>query len=363
MLRNLTSEVVAGFTFNRSLTVAALKRQQHTEPRALASGLLRSAILFLALLPAFLNAAVWPDRFGAFTKASSKPVELAGKNVWVEYGLQETEQAEYSSGAERFTAVAFRFRDPTGALAAFQWQTPAGATQSALGKDAVETPQAALVAFHNYLFRFEGRKPQVAEMWPMLGVLPRLDQSPAPSLPGFLPSENLVPGSSRYVIGPASLEAFEPRIQPSLAAFHIGTEAQLGKFKAQGGELALAIFSFPTPDFARERAAEISKLPGAMVKRSGPLVAVVLSPVDRDAAERLLAHVNYQATVSWSQYAPRRPENVGDLILGIFSLAGVMLLFCLGAGLAYGGLRVVRRRYFKRWAPDESMITLNISGN
>jgi hypothetical protein len=324
---------------------------------------LRSTILFLGLLPAFLNAAVWPDQFGAFTKAPSKPAELAGKSVWNEYGLQDTEQAEYSSGAERFTAVAFRFRDPTGALAAFQWQTPAGATPSTLGKYAVETPKSALVAFHNYLFRFDGRKPQVAEMGPMLGILPRLDQSAVPSLPGFLPSENLVPDSTRYVIGPASLEAFEPRIQPSLAAFHIGTEVQLAKYKTQGGELALAIFSFPTPDFARERAAEISKLPGAMVKRSGPLVAVILAPSDQDAAERLLARVNYQATISWTQHVPTRRDNIGELILGIFSLAGVLLLFCLGAGLAYGGFRVFRRRYLKRWDYDETLITLNISGN
>jgi hypothetical protein len=35
----LTGEVIAEFTCNRSLTVAALKRQQLTEPRATASGL------------------------------------------------------------------------------------------------------------------------------------------------------------------------------------------------------------------------------------------------------------------------------------------------------------------------------------
>jgi hypothetical protein len=338
-------------------------RRQVSEPRASASGLLRSAILFLALLPAFLNAAVWPDRFGAFAKAPAKPVELASNNVWNEYGLLETERAEYSSGAERFTATAFRFRDPTGALAAFQWQTPAGATPSALGKYAVETPTAALVAFHNYLFRFDGRKPQAAEMGPMLGVLPRLDQSALPSLPGFLPSESLVPGSTRYVTGPASLEAFEPRIQPAMAAFHLGTEAQLAKYKIQGGELAIAIFSFPTPDFARDRGTEISKLPGAMVKRSGPLLAVILSPSDKDAAERLLARVNYQATISWSQYVPTRRDNIGNLVLGIISLAGILIVFCLVAGIAFGGLRIFLRRYFKRWAFDEPMITLHLSDN
>jgi hypothetical protein len=319
-----------------------------------------SAVLVLALLPAFLNAAVWPDRFGAFTEAPSKPLELASQSVWNEYGLQETERAEYASGKERFTAAAFRFRDPTGALAAFQWQSPAGATPSAIGKYAVETPTTVLVAYHNYLFRFDGRKPQVAEMGPMLGTLPRLDQSPLPALPGYLPAENLVPCSTRYVIGPASLEAFEPRIQPSLAAFHIGTEAQLAKYKTQGGELALAIFSFPTPDLARERLVEISKLPGAMVKRSGPLVAVILAPSDKDAAERVLARVNYQATISWSERVPTRRDNIGELILGIFWLAGVLILFCLVAGLSYGGLRLIRRRYFKRWAFDETLITLHL---
>jgi hypothetical protein len=194
----------------------------------------------------------------------------------------------------------------------------------------------------------------------MLGTLPRLDQSPLPALPGYLPAENLVPCSTRYVIGPASLEAFEPRIQPSLAAFHIGTEAQLAKYKTQGGELALAIFSFPTPDLARERLVEISKLPGAMVKRSGPLVAVILAPSDKDAAERVLARVNYQATISWSERVPTRRDNIGELILGIFWLAGVLILFCLVAGLSYGGLRLIRRRYFKRWAFDETLITLHL---
>jgi hypothetical protein len=137
----------------------------------------------------------------------------------------------------------------------------------------------------------------------------------------------------------------------------------LAKYKTQAGELALAIFSFPTPDFARERAAEISKLPGAMVKRSGPLVAVILSPSDKDAAERLLARVNYQATISWSQYVPTRRDNIGNLILGILSLAGILILFCLVAGIAFGGLRIILRRYFKRWSFDEPMITLHLSDN
>jgi len=318
---------------------------------------LRSTII---LLPVVLHAAIWPDQFASFTKASSKPAEVADQAVWNEYGLQETERAEYISSEQRFTAAAYRFKDPTGALAAFQWQSPGDAKRSSIGEHAVQSPRVTLVAFHNYLFRFEGRRPDVEELTPVLGRLARLDQSPLPALPGFLPAQGLIPNSERYVLGPASLAAFEPRLSPSLAAFHLGSEAQLGKYKTQSGEMALAIFTFPTPALARDRVAEFSKLPGAVVKRSGPLVAVILSPADKDAAERLLAQVNYEVNVSWTEYAPSARDNVGNLILGIFRLTGLLLLFCLGAGLVFGGLTVLRRRIFKKWGIDESMIVLHL---
>jgi len=35
-----------------------------------------------------------------------------------------------------------------------------------------------------------------------------------------------------------------------------------------------------------------------MVKRSGPLLAVVLNPTDADSAERMLSQIKYQATVT-----------------------------------------------------------------
>ena len=307
-----------------------------------------------------LHAAIWPDQLGPFTKASSKPAEVADQAVWQEYGLQETEQAEYASGGQHFTATAYRLKDPTGALAAFQWQSPADAKHSSIGEHAVQSPALTLVAFHNYLFRFDGRQPEVAELTEMFGRLARLDRSPLPTLPGFLPAQGLIPNSERYVLGPASLAAFEPRISASLAAFQLGSEAQLAKYKTKSGEMALAIFTFPTPILARDRVAAFSKLPGAVMKRSGPLVALILPPADKDAAEQLLGKVNYEVNVSWTEYVPSARDNIGNLILGIFRLTGVLLLFCLGAGLVFGGLSALRRRIFKQWGIDDSMIVLHL---
>jgi len=203
--------------------------------------------------------------------------------------------------------------------------------------------QEAMLAYGNYLFHFLGYKPQLPELEELFDRLPRLDQSALPTLPGYLPSRDLVVNSERYILGPESLAKFAPEIPPSLAAFHLGAEAQMGRFRAEKGEMSLAIFSYPTPHLARERAEAFRNLAGAMVKRAGPLVAVILAPKDADAAERLLSAVRYEATVSLSQYVPTRRDLWWDLLINIALLTALLLLFCTVAGLAVAGWRIRRR--------------------
>ena len=126
-----------------------------------------------------------------------------------------------------------------------------------------------------------------------------------PRLIDYLPSQDLVPNSERYVEGPAALQKFYPGISPSTAAFHLSAEAQIGEFQAPGGDLKLAIFSYPTPQIARLQTAQFQQISGAMVKRSGPLVAVILSPPNPDAAEKLLSLIRYQADITLDERVSR----------------------------------------------------------
>jgi hypothetical protein len=302
---------------------------------------------------AWAQTALWPEQFGRFEKTASRPVPLGDARLWEEYGFQQAEEAEYGSAEGKFRGLAYRLKDPTGAMAAFQWQRPAGAQPSKLGRLAVETRDGAMLAYGNYLFEFRGYKPQVAELEALFDRLPRLDQSATPTLPGYLPSERLVANSERYVLGPESLARFAPGIPPSTAAFHLGTEAQLGRFRSPKGELRLAIFSYPTPQLARERTEAFRQVAGAVVKRAGPLVAVVLGPADADEAERLLSAVRYEATVSLSQYVPTRRDLWWDLLINIALLTGILLVFCLIAGMAVAGWRIRRAR-------GEPMIMLHL---
>jgi hypothetical protein len=315
--------------------------------------------LLALLLPALAQAAIWPDAIGAYHRtAASKPV-LADGSLWDEYGLQDSETAAYENGSARFTATAWRLQDSTGALAAYDWQRPARSEPSKLAALAAETADSLVLVHGNYLLSFSGYKPTTPELDPIVGSLRNVDTTALPALPGYLPSRDLVPGSERYITGPVSLRKFNPGIPPSAAAFHLGAEAQLGVFQGPKGEMALTIFSYPTPQIAMQQAASLGKIPGAGVKRSGPLVAVILSPPDPDAAESLLAQVRYRAEVTLDAHVPTLRDNIGNLVITAFVLTGILLAFCLVSGLAVGGFRAFLR-HFRKGVEPESVITLHL---
>ena len=230
------------------------------------------------LMPALAGAAIWPDAIGAYHKIATPANTLLDRAVWDECGLAETEAAVYENTGKKFTATAWRLRDSTGALAAFDWQRNSKAAPSAVAALAAETPTTLLMADGNYVLFFDGYKPAAPELGEVVAELRNVDTTALPTLPGFLPLENLVPNSERYIVGPAGLAKFDPGIPPSVAAFHMGAEAQLGVFHSPKGDMALAIFNYPTPQIAMQRIGDFERIPGAVAKRSGPFVAVILSP-------------------------------------------------------------------------------------
>ena len=314
--------------------------------------------LFL-LLPALASAAIWPDAIGAFHRTAATASALTDRALWNEYGLKESETATYENGKDKFTATVYRLQDTTDSLAAFYWQRPAAATPSDLANLAVETPKGVLLVRGNYLLSFQGYKPAAAELAPVLDGLRDVDSTQLPTLLGFFPSQGLVANSERYVTGPAGLQKFVPGIAPSLAAFHLGAEAEIGAFGTPKGNMTLAVFNYPTPQIAMQKEGDFRGLAGAVAKRSGPLVAVILSPPDADAAERLLAQVRYEAQITLDERVLKPNDNAGVMLINIFVLTGILLVFCIIAGLFVGGFRTYLLHGRKGRAADP-MILLHL---
>ncbi|MDQ6758278.1 MAG: hypothetical protein M3Z32_00260 [Acidobacteriota bacterium] len=266
-----------------------------------------------------LHAAIWPEHLGPFTRVSAEPVP--GSALAQEYGFKAAEKADYGA----FQVTAAQFNDPTGAYAA-----------------SLETSS---LRTGNYVVTCAGKCPK--DLASLSQGLPRVSQAPLPVLPTYLPSQGLVPHSARYILGPASLNAFAPELPPGPAAFQFGTEAALGHYGPTSAPETLAIFSYPTPQIARQQAAEFQKIPGAVVKRTGPLVAVVPSPKSTETAAKLIAPIDYRASVSRDEKPPVivRPASVGNMLIAIFKLAGIVVTFCVLSGLVFGVLRFLAGRF------------------
>jgi hypothetical protein len=304
------------------------------------------ASLALALSPAAWPA-IWPEQWAGLARGAVSELRLPDAALAEEYGFQAGEKAVYGEG--KLTGWAWRAKDSTGALAIRLWL--------AGGKPA----PAGLRQFGNYVFAFEGAVPPAAELEKLYYTVPRLEQSSLPALAGLLPGRELVADSPRYILGPASLAAVAPAIPPSAAGFHFGTEGEAARYRTSAGELLLVVFSYPSHQIARAQLAEFQKLPGAMVKRDGPLVAIVPASPNADAAEVVLARVKYRAEITWNEKTPNQQvRSVGSMIMSVFVLAGILLAVCLGGGLLYAGIRLLRKKLAGAGGDPEEMIVLHI---
>jgi hypothetical protein len=315
----------------------------------------------ILVLAASAHAAIFPDQIGDYRKSAPQTIGIPDKALYDEYGLENSEAADYTGPAQKhFSAVGWHLHDSTGAMALFQFRTPAGAVPADFATLAVRTSDGIIFAYGNYVFQFTGSYPDPTTLEPFYKQLTKLENSPLPSLAAYLPTEGMVVNSERYILGPVSLQRFDPAIPPSVAAFHLGAEAQLVKYQTSKGPLTLALFLYAGPSLARQQAMEFQKLPGALVKRTGRLIAVTLQPPDADAAERILSKINFQASVNMDEKPPvNQVRGFAGMILSMFALAGIILVICIMGGVGFAGVRILSR---KMWQKEEeaAMIVLDL---
>lgn len=289
---------------------------------------------------AFLAAAPAPVWMGAPVSAVSP---AGGRAVWDEYGLESMEQADFGP----YQAIAYRFRDTTGAYAGWLWLKSRDGS-AALDGNLVTTCAGACPSAKDLQGKIDPKQ---------------ISRAAASLLPSYLPRKDRVAGSERYILGPASLAQFAGVLPAAAFAFQFSAEAALASYRTSHGDLLLAIVSYPTPAMARQQAAEFRKLSGAVVKRSGPLVMLVPAAGDAQAATALLSGINYQASISWDEKPPdpRFFTKLKQMLFAIGELILFLLALCVTGGLAVGGARAIRERFGKPTA-DRDVIALHLSG-
>jgi len=84
----------------------------------------------------------------------------------------------------------------------------------------------------------------------------------------------------------------------------------------------------------------------AAVRRTGPILVVESGNTGNSEARALLNAVNYEAEITWNEATSMaKRDNIGNLMLAVFSLIGILLLFGLVFGVFMGGIRMLMTKY------------------
>jgi hypothetical protein len=350
-------------------------------------------LLIAALLaPAFAedNNALLPQAFAGWTKVvpdqiSKDPAVADPTNAALlkEDGFTDFEQAEYTQPGRKITVKAARFRDSSGAYSAFTVYKEPDMTTVDMGGAPGESQGASFnnrVIFYRTNVLVQVTLDHItamtaAELRELASLLPQAKgvEQRIPTLPTYLPKQSYVGNSAKYVMGAVGLSQVGSPLPADVIGFQQDAEVVLGKYRTGEGTATLILINYPTPAIAGEHERAIEALnqnppPNTnpdtsapfMVKRSGPMVAVTAGKISEGEAKSLLASVNYDAEVTWNQNTYlNKKDNVANLLVNIIVLIAILILLALGFGIAFGGVRLLVKRFFPGKVfdrPDETEI-------
>jgi len=306
-----------------------------------------------------------PARFGTVRQtrqAESLPGQPADSAAFNEFGFVSSESAEYRGSKTKGTLIAYRMKDATGALAAWDWLRPADAHRCQLDEHCAAWGNTLLINDANYVLEFRGLSPTKADLQSLVTALPQRHPSDLPPVLNFVPLKDLVPNSARYILGPVSLRSVAPELAAAKAGFDEGAEAHYTAYRVQGGTVKLVLFDYPSPEMARIHTVDFKLVPGAQAKRSGVLVAVILPGATERQGEAVLDQVKYRAKILWNEPPPPNPvTTLYKLLINIIIVSLILIALALTAGILYGMMRLYRRR-FGTLEEDEAMTTLHLTG-
>ncbi|SRR5579883_1913356 len=318
-----------------------------------------------ALLAAADNSAFLPKSFAGWTETGQPQISTdaaqadgAYPAVLQEYGFVASETAIYiRDDGNKLTLKAARFKDATGAYGAFTFYRQPMMRTEEIGTKAASANHRILFFRSNVLVEADFdhvTEMSAAELRELAGMLPAAGGGAGnlPSLPEYLPKKNAVTNSAKYVLGPQALLIAKSPLTPEQVDFSKEPEIIMQNYSSPGGELLLTLIDYPTPQIAGERlrALESAQNTGSnsfLIRRTGPILEVVSGATGSSEAQSLLQSVNYEAQVTWDQATSLSPRNnIGNLVIGIFTLIGIILLFAIIFGVFFGGIRILVKRFF-----------------
>ena len=301
-----------------------------------------------------------------------------------EYGFKDFEAANYKSDDGRALKIrAARFNDASGAFGAYSFYLQPEMAREQIGDQGASANQRVLFYRGNIVVEALFSQLSVmsaASLRELAGMLPRPGGNAAslPPILAFMPRHGYQMNTEKYAEGPLALSAITSPVPADLIDFSASPEVVLGQYSTPGGEATLMLIQYPNPTLATEHLRRIAAAyhaaqPQAGVaavenvgpffdKRTGPIIAIASGPISQSDAQTLLGAVNYEASVTWNEntYFDKK-NNIANLLVNIILLCIIVGAISLAAGVAFGGLRVLLRKYLPGRDDQTEFISLDLA--
>jgi hypothetical protein len=311
---------------------------------------------------------------GAVAKSEDPAVaDAANAPVLKEYGFQRLEKASYTRDDGRNVVIrAAVFADTSGAYGAFTYYASDEMADETIGAQAASLNNRVLFYQGNVLVDAVFDKMSVmsaAQLRQLAGLLPPAEGNKGnpPSLPTRLPKRafdrNIEKNTTKYILGPVTLNRVGSPLPASMVDFKSGAEVVMGKYAANAGDSTLMLIEYPTPQIAAERLRQIDashqvtqQQPGVASivdvgpffdARTGPIIVIAAGPLSKSEARSLMSSISYEADVTWNENTyVNKKDNLANFLFNAIVLSGIVVGLALVAGVAFGGLRVLVKRFF-----------------
>jgi hypothetical protein len=303
-----------------------------------------------------------PDHFGSMRMGTcaAKPVHPA---LSTEAGEQNFLSCEFSSKSQNVSIWAGRYRDPSSGYEVYSSLINPSMRPSLIGKNSAVDGERLVALVGDIVF--EVRPPQAISTKDLQELVNELqagaDPTPLPPLRIYLPDRALVDGSQRYALGPAAFRTAAAVLNcgaftalTEAVGFSDGAEAMLAQYRSGKEEAVLVLLEYPTPQLAgyhqkhlESKLSEISKQDQTPIERKGSMLLIVLSPSSAAYAESLRKAVNYETQVTWNEPSATATDPPWSSVLAkIFIGTGIFMVAAVVLGIAFGGVRVITKRFF-----------------
>jgi hypothetical protein len=326
------------------------------------SKLILTLVLWSATVLPAVAQNILPKSFAGWTQAGNPVVasqaqrfDAANALVLDEYAFGKGETATYTRpDGRKLTLKAAEFKDATGAYGAFTFLRDAAMKAEQVGTQAASANERILffrsdVVVDATFDRVTGMS--AAELRELADTLPQARGTAAnlPNLPEYLPKKGAEENSAKYILGPRALAADKAPLPTEAVGFNFEPEILTQNYTTAEGPVTLMLVQYPTPQIATERLRAFQAANSSntlAVRRTGPILVVESGNLTNNESKDLLNSVNYEAEVTWNEATSvSKKDNIGNLLLAVFALIGILLLIGVVFGVFLGGIRVLASKY------------------